>query len=85
MADMICIFVRLCMDVSGHIANFEGMMQNKINQLSGQMQGTFEAAKQGYQALREKADGQSKELSKMLSNAGTSYDRLNGEIEMWRE
>ena len=51
MADMIRMFVRLCVDVLGHMANFEGMIDGEqINQMSGQIQGAFEAARQGSQA-----------------------------------
>ena len=76
-ADVIRMVVRLRADVSGHIVNCDGVVENKINQVSGRRQGTFEAAKQGLQAFSEKAENQSRKRAKMFSNERESFDNRN--------
>ena len=61
-------------------------MDNRSNQMSAQIQGTLDAARQEYQALSEKAAGQSTELAKMLSNAGASFDNIKRETDsQWKD
>ena len=51
MALVIRVLVRLCVDVSTHVGNFEAIVESKIQLLQGQSQGTLEAAKKGYEAI----------------------------------
>ena len=51
LALVIRVLVRLCVDVSTHVGNFEAIIEIKIQLLQGQSQETFEAAKKGYEAI----------------------------------
>jgi len=44
---VIRVLVRLCVDVSTHVGNFEAIIESKIQLFQGQSQDTFEAAKKG--------------------------------------
>ena len=45
LALVIRVLVRLCVDVSTHVGNFEAIIDSKIQLLQGQSQDTFDAAK----------------------------------------
>ena len=46
---VIRVLVRLCVDVSTHMGNFEAIIESKIQLIQGQSQDTFDAAKKGYE------------------------------------
>ena len=68
LALVIRVLVRLCVDVSTHIGNFEAIIETKIQLLQGQSQETFEAAKKGYEAITTQVNKQSMEVAKIMTN-----------------
>ena len=50
--------VRLCVDVSTHVGNFEAIIESKIQLLQGQSLHTFDAAKKGYEQIITQIDKQ---------------------------
>ena len=76
LALVIRVLVRLCVDVSTHIGNFEAIIESKIQLLQGQSQETFEAAKKGYETITAQVNKQSSEVAKVMTNASDSFDRM---------
>ena len=74
-AMVIRALVRLCVDVSTHIGNFEAIIESKIQLLQGQSQDTFDAANKGYATITSQIDKQSIEVAKVLTNASESFDK----------
>ena len=51
MALVVRVLVRLCVDVSTHMGNFEAIIKSKIELLRGQSKDTLETAKKGYETI----------------------------------
>ena len=66
MAMVVRILVKLIVNFSGHIGNFEAMVEGKILTLQGQAQATYEAARTGYENLTKKMDNQSMEMARVI-------------------
>jgi uncharacterized protein YukE len=81
LALVIRVLVRLCVDVSTHIGNFEAIIESKIQLLQGQSQETFEAAKKGYETITAQVNKQSMEVAKIMTNASDSFDKMNQEMQ----
>ena len=57
---VIRVLVRLCVDVSAHVGNFEAIVESIIQLLQGHLQDTsVEAAKKGYETITGQIDKQS--------------------------
>ena len=69
MALVIRVLVRLCVDVSTHVGNFEAILESKIKLLQGLSQDTLEAARKGYETITVQVNKQSMEVAKVLTNA----------------
>ena len=69
MAMVVRVLVKLIVDFSGHIANFEAMVENKILTLQGQSRATYDAAKAGYEEITNKIDSPSMEMAKVITGA----------------
>ena len=78
---VIRVLVRLCVDVSMHIGNFEAIIESKIKLLQGQSQETFDAAKQGCEQIITQIDKQSIEVAKVLTNASETFEHMKQEME----
>jgi hypothetical protein len=81
MALVIRVLVRLCVDVSTHMGNFEAIVESKIQLLQGQSQETIEAAKKGYEAITTQVNKQAMEVAKVLTNAGDSFNQMKQEMQ----
>ena len=56
MALVIRVLVRLCVDVSTHMGNFEAIIESKIQLLQGQSKDILEAAEKGYETITLQGD-----------------------------
>ena len=81
LALVIRVLVRLCVDVSTHVGNFEAIIESKIQLLSGQSQDTLEAAKKGYEAITTQVNKQAMEVAKVLTNASDSFSQMKQEMQ----
>ena len=81
MALVIRVLVRLCVDVSTHLGNFEAIVESKIQLLQGQSQDTIEAARKGYETITVQINKQSMEVAKVLTNASDSFDKMKQEMQ----
>ena len=81
LALVIRVLVRLCVDVSTHMGNFEAIIESKIQLLQGQSQETFESAKKGYGTITSQVNKLSIEVAKVLTNASDSFDRMKAEMQ----
>ena len=79
-AMVIRVLVRLRVDVSARIGDFEAIEEIEIQLLQGQSQETFEAAKKGYELITTKIDKQSIEMARVLTNASESSDKMKQEM-----
>ena len=78
---VIRVLVRLCVDVSTHVGNFEAFVESKIQLLSGQSQDTLEAAKKGYETITTQVNKQAMEVAKVLTNASDSFNQMKQEMQ----
>ena len=78
---VIRVLVRLCVDVSLHMGNFEAIVESKIQLFQVQSQDTFDAAKKGYELITTKIDKQSSEVAKVLANSSASFDEMKQEMD----
>jgi len=81
MALVIRVLVRLCVDVSTHMGNFEAIVESKIQLLQGQSQETIDAAKKGYEAITTQVNKQAMEVAKVLTNASDSFNPMKQEMQ----
>ena len=72
MALVIRVLVRLCVDVSTHVGNFEAIVESR---------GTLEAARKGYETITVQVNKQSMEVAKVLANASDSFDKMKPEMQ----
>jgi len=76
MALVIRVLVRLCVDVSTHVGNFEAIVESKIQLLQGQSQDTFEAARKGNETITVQVNKQSMEVTKVCQCNGPGQSRI---------
>ena len=81
LALVIRVLVRLCVDVSTHMGNFEAIVESKIQLLQGQSQETIDAAKKGYEAVTTQVNKQAMEVAKVLTNASDSFNQMKQEMQ----
>ena len=81
MAMVVRILVKLIVDFSGHLSNFETMVESKIMTLQGQARATYVAAKAGYEEITKKLDNQSMEMAKVITGAQDSFEAIKQEME----
>ena len=69
LALVIRVLVRLCVDISTHVGNFEAIIESKILLLQSQSQDTFEVARKGYETITVQVNKQSMEAAKVQTSA----------------
>ena len=83
MAMVIRILVKLIVNFSGHLGNFEAVVETKIMALQGQANATFEAARAGYESVTKKMDNQSMEMARVITDARDSFEAIKKSLNKY--